>query len=367
MSVASLPQLTLEELEMSYRSAARAAGFALTLATLTLLTAPAASADDLTHALTSADVACNEAQLRVLLSHFSVARPAGGSPARPTTLLASYSNRYGFYDGLLVANQQPLVAAAGETAAPEQILAFHLNPSIRELLLNPARDPLPQISLEREDTASSYVPAGDPAALILYLDPTIDQTGGDARLQINNFTLPAPGQTSNGALATSTKPGRGLDTVLSLCHMDFTDFDRFVFSVLERTLRAEVLGSGSADAKIAIFRGTGGLTYRINVFPTAAPFPGKVAFQLTVQAAADGHLTGGQLAVLPTCPQGQQLGCTNSSLGVRLWVFPPVFAGSEVRQAGGPAVSLTYQTGQALPAAVAVDWERLLAGTTWNP
>jgi len=30
-------------------------------------------------------------------------------------------------------------------------------------------------------------------------------------------------------------------------------------------------------------------------------------------------------------------------------------------------VSLTYQVGQALPAAVTVDWERLLAGTTWNP
>ena len=352
---------------MSYRSAARAAGFALSLTVLSLSTVPAVSADDLTHALTAADVACNEAQLRVLLSHFTVTGPSGGSPARPTNLLASYSNRYGFYDGLLVANQQPLVAADPNSASPEQILAFHLNPSIRELLLNPARDPLPQISLEREDTASSYVSPGDPGALTLYLDPTIDQTGGDARLQINNFVLPAPGQPGNGALATSTKPGRGLDTVLSLCHMEFTEFDRFVFSVLERTLRAEVLGSGSPDAKIAIFRGTGGLTYRINVFPTAAPFPAKVAFQLTVQAAADGHLVGGQLAVLPTCSQGQQLGCTNSNLGVRLWIFPPVFAGSEVQLTGGPAVSLTYQAGQALPAAVAVDWQRLLAGTTWNP
>jgi len=352
---------------MSYPGAARSLGFAL-LPILTLaLSPPAASADDLTRPLTAEDVACNEAQLRVLLSHMSVAGPAGGSPVRPVTLLASYSNRYGFYDGLLVANQQPLLAAADAAVAPEQALAFHLNPSIRQLLLNPARDPLPQISLEREDTASSVVPAGSPDALTLYLDPTIDQTGGDARLAINNLRLPAPGQAANGALTTSTKPGRGLDTVLSLCHVNFTDFDRFVFALLERTVRAEALGSGSAEAKIALFRSTGELTYRIHVFPAAAPYPGKVAFQLTLQATPDGHLVRGILAALPTCPQGQQLGCTNSAVGVRLWIVPPVFAGSEVRRTGGPGVSLTYQAGQPLPATVTVDWERLLAGTAWNP
>ncbi|MEA2690665.1 MAG: hypothetical protein QOJ16_52 [Acidobacteriota bacterium] len=340
--------------------ATRAAGLALALAILSL---PAVSAQDLTHNLTSADVACNEAQLRVLLSHFAVTGPAGGNPGVPTTLLGSYSNRYGFYDGLLVANQVPLVGSA----PPEQILAFHLNPSIREFLLNPARPPLPQISLEREDTASSYVPATSPSALTLYLDPTVDQTGGDARLSINNFILPQTGQTCNGAQATATKPGRGLDTVLSLCHTKFTEFDHKVFSILERTLRAEVLGTGSPDSKIAIYRAAGPLAYRIDVFPTAAPFPGKVAFILNLQTTNDGHLVSGDLAVLPTCPGGQQLDCTNSSLGVRLWVFPPLWAGTQVRQNAGAGVSITYQVGQSLPRSVTVLLEQLLDGTTWNP
>lgn len=348
---------------MSFPSFIRAAGSTLALSVLFL---PAASAVDLTHALTPAEVACNEAQVRVLLSHLAVTGPDGGNPARPTTLLVSYSNRYGFYDGLLVANQQPLTATG--SVPPEQILAFHLNPSIRELLLNPARDPLPQISLEREDTASSYVPANDSAAMVLYLDPTIGQTGGAARLAINNFILPAVGQPYNGALATSTRPGRGLDTVLSLCHTEFTEFDRQVFSILERTLRAEMLGSGGDDLKIAIYRAGGPLTFRIDVFPTAVAFPGKVAFQLTVQATADGHLKSGQLAVLPLCQAGQQLDCTNSTAGVRLWIFPPLFAGAEVRRVGEPgSVSLTYQPGQSLPASVSVDWEQLLGGTAWNP
>jgi len=340
--------------------ATRIAGPLLALVALSL---PAAFAQDLTHNLTAADAACNQAQLRVLLSHFAVTGPGGGAPARPSTLLASYSNRYGFYDGLLVSNQQPLIGAD----APEQILAFHLNPSIRELLLNPARPPLPQISLEREDTASSYVPATSASALALFLDPTADQTGGDARLQINNFVPPQTGQTCNGAQATATKPGRGLDTVLALCHTKFTDFDRKVFSILERTLRAEVLGTGSPDSKIAIFRDQGPFAYRIDVFPTAAPFPGKVAFILNLQATNDGHLVSGQLAVLPVCPAGQQLGCTNSALGVRLWVFPPLWAGTQVRQDQGAGVSLTYQPGQSLPHSVTVPFEQLLDGTTWNP
>ncbi|HEV7518793.1 MAG TPA: hypothetical protein VGR07_21045 [Thermoanaerobaculia bacterium] len=338
----------------------RAAGFALALATLSL---PAASAQDLTHTLTPAETACNQAQLRVLLSHFAVTGPSGESPGRPTTLLASYSNRYGFYDGLLVANPVPLIGAG----SPEQILAFHLNPSVRELLLNPARPPLPQISLEREDTASSFVSATSPSALTLYLDPTADQTGGDARLQINNFISPQTGQTCNGALATATKPGRGLDTVLSLCHNKFTELDRKVFAVLERTLRAEVLGTGSPDSKIAIYRGQGAFAYRLDVYPTAAPFPGKVAFILNLQVTDSGHLVSGDLAVLPTCPAGQQLDCTNSSLGVRLWVLPPLWAGTQARQDQGAGVSLTYQPGQSLPRSVTVEWEPLLAGTTWNP
>jgi len=342
----------------------RAAGSILVLAALLV---PAVSAQSLTHTLTPAEVACNEAQLRVLGSHFAVTGPTGGNPTKPSTLLLSYSNPYGFYDGLLVANQEPLVATGGDTSDGEQILGFHLNPSIRELLLNPHRTPLPQISLEREDTSSSFVPATSPSALVLYLDPTVDQTGGDARLAINNFVFPPVGQIYNGALATATKPGRGLDTVLALCHTKLTDFDRKVFSILERTLRAELQGSGRPDVKIAIYRNQGAFTYRIDVFPTAVAYPGKVAFQLVLNATPDGHLVSGQLAVLPPCPAGQQLDCTNSSAGVRLWVFPPLFAGTEVRESNNSDVSLTYLPGQSLPSPVTVHWDQLLAGTTWNP
>jgi hypothetical protein len=331
-----------------------------------------ALAQDLTQMLTPAEVACNETQLQALLERLSFTNRTGGSTARPTTLFLTYSNRYGFYEGLVVSNQSPLSASSPAGVTPEEILAFHVNPSVRQFLLNPARLPLEQVSLEREDTSSDFVAASDPNAFLLALDPTLDQTGGDARLQINNFSSPAAGQSCNGFLSTSTKPGRGLSLagITAVCHTDLSTYDRFIFSLLERVLRVEVIGAGGRDAKVALFRGENPLTYRIDVYPLPTSpvngtLLGRLSLQLVLATDANGRLTTGQLSALPSCLGGQPSDCSNATVGVRVGLYPPIFGGSEVRTNGGAAVSLTYQPGTN-PGPVTVDWRLLLAGTPWN-
>lgn len=61
----------------------------------------AAAAKDLTQPLTAEEVACNERQLEKLLQRMNAAKESYITPQLPTNLLVSYSNSYGFYDGLL--------------------------------------------------------------------------------------------------------------------------------------------------------------------------------------------------------------------------------------------------------------------------
>lgn len=345
---------------------------ALALALSPVLAAPPAEAQDGT--LTGTEVACNEGQLMDLLERMRVTHPAGVTNARSTTLFLTYSNQFGFYEGLVVSNQSPLTAANAGAAAPETLLAFHVNPSVRRLLLNPERQPLDQVSLEREDTGSTFVAPNSPDAVILTLNPTLasDQEAGNARLQINNFLMPATGQTCNGFLSTSIRPGRGL-TQLGLttpCHTAFTEQDRTVFALLQRMLRVQVGGAGGArDSEVAIYRGEEPGTYRIDIYPVAADGTtslGHAALVLTVETDGAGALTGGQLALLDACAGGATSGCSNAAVPIQVFLFPPVFAGTEVRLSSAATVTLNATPGATGATPVEVDFGQLLAGTTWN-
>jgi hypothetical protein len=339
--------------------------YVLFLGALSALALPAQA--QLSNSLTPEQVACNEQQLEQILSLMTLERGNDNNPNRSLTLLVTYSNEFGFYEGLAVLNQTPLRANAPVGAnGSEHFLAFHLNPDIRMLLANPQRPQLAQVSLVREETASNLVAANSANALRLTLNPTLDPNAEDALLEINNFR--ATGQACGGARGVDVKPGRGLLAagLTQACHQQLTDFDRHVFALLERMVRVQVAGSQTVDTKIAIFRGDDPLTYRIDVYPLSATgqMSGKIALELELQADSQGRITTGQLRILPSCVGGFEGGCTSSSVALEVFLLAPVFGGFESRLASGPGVSISFPAGASAP--VSVDFGDLLSGTTWN-
>ncbi|HBL27666.1 MAG TPA: hypothetical protein DD490_12585, partial [Acidobacteria bacterium] len=136
----------------------------------------------------------------------------------------------------------------------ERYLAFSVTKA-RTIFLNPDRSELPQVSLSREESASNLVESGPWFNVILTLDASL---GGGEPLSINNLAEPPVEAAHNGFVATSTKPGRGLvaDRLLTPCHNKLTDFDRHVFTVLQRVVRASDLNQFyQPDMEVAIFRG----------------------------------------------------------------------------------------------------------------
>jgi hypothetical protein len=337
--------------------------------TYILATAGSLAAQPLSNSLTSEQVGCNEAQLAGLLDRLSVdgIRHQQSSVQSPSlavlarTLLVTYSNRFGFFEGLAVAGWVPSEAGAPEEAVRhESFLAFDLNPSIRTTLANPARLPLPQVAILREETSSTLVSDGSPEALTVFLNPTAALDAASGRLEINNLQTAA----SNGlAKNADTKPGRGLADLSAPCHTELTDFDRHVFEILERTFRVQAPGNLARGSKIAIFRGEEPLTYRIDVYPAGAK--GKVALDLAIQVDGAGHLQTGSLRVLPGCAAGGQLGCTSAAIALNFFLLPPVSGGGQTRVADDLRTEISYKPGET-PSPAAADFVRLLAKTLWN-
>lgn len=337
-----------------------------------VLVAGAATAQPLTNTLSSAQVTCNELQLAALLSRMSLQGVNDQQNNLSLNLLVTYSNRFGFYEGLAVANQSPFTAAnPGGATRAESFLAFSLNPSIRTTLLNPTRLRLEQVSLVREDTSSNLVNANANNALVVFLNPTLgaNDVNNPGRLQINNIQETTAAQCGLRR-GSDTKPGRGL-TLAGLttpCHTLFTDFDRAVFEILQRTFRVTSPANPAQDFEIAIFRGEEELTYRIDVYPVGtngAATTGKVALELTLTADGTGGITGGMLSILPSCSSGLQAGCTSSSVALNVYMVPPVFGGTEIRLTGDVEAQLSFVPGAATPAPAIIDFEQLLEGTPW--
>ena len=343
----------------------------LSVAALSLVFAAGAVAQPLTNDLTSEQVTCNELQLATLLNRMSLRGINDPQNNLSLTLLVSYSNSFGFFEGLAVANQAPFTAAnpGGGTRA-ESFLAFSLNPSIRRTLLNPNRQPLEQVTLVREETSSNLVGANAATALAVFLNPTLGGNDNNpGLLQINNI-----GETTAAQCGlrrgSDIKPGRGL-TLAGLttnCHTQFTDFDRMVFEILQRTVRAQSPTNAAQDFEVAIFRGEDELTYRIDVYPLAAngDAAGKVALELTLIPNGTGGIQTGSLRILPSCSSGLQAGCTASTVAVDVFMVPPVFGGAEIRLTSDVVAQISFQPGTELPSPVSVDFGELLEGTPWN-
>jgi hypothetical protein len=348
-----------------------------------LLSATSGKAAHLTNPLTAEQVACNERQLARLLERIEFGDPIVAYDQIPKTLIVSYSNAYGFYEGLALTNQDWRTLPFGVPPFPapyEHYLAFNLNPSLRTLLLNPARPELGQVSLNREQSSSNYVTPGGFLDMTVKLDPSLRGSPNPDPLEINNFEIPAVGEPYNGFLANSTKPGRGLDQdgLLTPCHNRFTDFDRHIFSILQRMVRVETSSYIIfiiLDIKIAIFRGERPNVYRINIYPIDAygpnipdpPVSGQIALELELSWTEDGRLKQGTLRGLPVCQGEERVSCTHSDAGTYVGLISPVHGGAQRRRLISdsivyePDISPDYNV-----PAVTIDMEEFLRETTWN-
>jgi hypothetical protein len=347
-------------------------------ALLVLLTSATAQAD-LTNRLTKEEAACNALQLDHLLGRVSAGDGILKSNQLPKTAFVTYSNPEGFYEGLALTNQDwrldPLLPSPPPT--PERYLAFHLNPSIRTLLLNPARPPVGQIALGREQASSNLVASGGPYDLTVKINPTLnpDPPSQDL-LEINNFEVPAASQPYNGFLANNTKPGRGLDQdgLLTSCHEKLTDFDRQIFALLQRMVRLTtyIQEEGQyGDSEIAIFRGEEEHTYRLTIYPLGtpgvSPAQGHVAIEIQLAWAAEGRLVSGTLRVLPPCGGPVRLDCSASNAITRVFLISPIFGGAEKWPDSLQSNEVYFDgLGGGISGPATYDFEALLAGTTWN-
>jgi hypothetical protein len=336
------------------------------LALLCLCPAAALAQPARTNPLTPAEVGCNQTQLARLLARMD----AGGQE-----LLVAYGDGGSFYEGLGVVGQ----GVFSGQLTPEYDLAFHLTPSLRELLLNPARAPLPQISLTREDSASNLVRPTNPHALTVRLNPQLPGAPG-ALLAINNLEIPAGGAPYNGFLGTSAGPGRGLalDGLVDSCHLKLTAFDHRIFSLLERLVRTSALlflggeDYNSIITSVTIFRGADPHTYRVDLYLGS---PNRLDQRMAVATRIDwdeqGRLTTGRMEVLPVCAVTGDPECTGDEVGiydqVTVRLIPPVLPGSQTWSETDPRLrKIVGGVGQSHPTPVDVDFAALLVGTAWN-
>jgi hypothetical protein len=324
--------------------------------------------------LTAAQVECNRDQLAAMLARARVTGPAGEVPEVPQILFLSYANRFGFYDGMVVGRSFFRPAAEPPVfprpvPGPEHQLGFHLNPSVRELLLNPERAPLEQVSLTRETSTSTLVVAGSPFEVVLAVDPTLGGLGGPGPGGLVIDNLSAPPAEGAGFRAADTKPGRGLTAsgLTDLCHTRFTDLDRRIFSILQRTLRPEIFdGSRNVryDTQVAVYRGEAPDDYRADVYlvdpQSGVRHPVPLEARIRVVADGSGRLTDGHLNLpVHSLPEGPE------AMGF-VAIVQPLFGGVDSE----PVSVVSYPVGWPVPGAPEsfwdFDWRDVLDGTAWN-
>lgn len=340
------------------------------LALVAVLSSPALASD-----LLSGEVACNRAQLVALLGRTQVETPEGPALPRPTTLFLTYSSRYGFYQGLALDGPWRNRADGSSVSMPEHHLAFGLNPTLRDVLLNPERPLLDQIGLAREESNSTRVAAGSSHVLTVTIDPTLASSMGArparaALLVINNLDDGAAARRSS-----DSKPGRGLavDHVTDLCHSRFSERDLEVFSILQRVLRVRAHGQDfDYDTEIALYRGATDDTYLAEAFAVdpAGEEAGSVGLAIEIGLDGSGRLGQSMVRGLRTCLPGTPPPCSALSIPFDVFLGPPTFPGAEGFDPDGPeTVHLSFAPGHP-PApddvAAPVDFGGLLSGTTWN-
>lgn len=354
------------------RSRSRLAAVAL----LAVLPALPAAGEIPGNPLSEAEVACDRAKLSALAGRSRLEVAPGPTPDSATavrTLFVTYSNRFGFYEGLAARTDWGEGTLPPVGSAPETLLSFHLDPDVRELLLNPGRPALDQVSLTREVSTSNLVPPGDPATMVLRIDPTLSTFAGEGAgdLVIDNLASP-PGDGAPGFRAADTKPGRGLTAagLTERCHTRFTGFDRRIFAIFQRVLRFSV-------EPLAAAPGDPGVDLEVIVYRDRAP--GVFVAEVVLVRPSTGEVVEPRADRRIRMTLGETDGDIDFLVLEPVTTFPPLSDRRVLAHAvrpgfgdRGPEVTPLgtlplHDLGVPPPPNVLVDWEALLAGTTWAP
>jgi hypothetical protein len=349
----------------------RARWFAITI--LSLLGAAAAAAQPFGRTLTEEQVACEEDQLERLQHRMWV--DLEGSQL----FLWRASASDGVYRGL-VSTGELGPDVTGRPARREGQLAFDLLLKAEEDFLNPQRVRLPQATLVRRETATSFSsPPGIPFYLLdLTFDlapEAVDPASPSRPIRITNR------RTAGAGAADGAGRGLALDGLLTACHDEVSEFDLRVMAILARTVRPSqcllepfsTCDAGFDRYKIVFFRGAEPLTYRMNVSPYL--FTGlvdsRVAFLFRLEVDAQGRLIGGDVQALPWCTGVTRTGCTTlTSPDFALFVLPPLRPGvdrqgeTEFRRAAH--LNIEYDGSPNNVLHDTVNWADLLRDTAWN-
>lgn len=347
--------------------------FLFAYALLTSRAGPAAALD-LTHPLTAGQVACEEARLETILPRFATNNEAWNGDQYYKSLAVSIRDTGGTLDALEVRNEGQRARARPSggppsVPLPEVYLAFHADPTVRSLLLNPGRRPLPQISLTREDGSSTLV-RDALRELETSFDPTIAGGVTTGLASINNLLPAAPGAPEPGDAAAATVAGRGLAGLPPSCGSPLTPFDRAVFLLLQRMVRVLPPADFAPDLKLAIFRGEDPHVFRVDVYKLRSPREaeeGRLALSVRVEWTDTGSLITGELSILPLCTGGQTVGCTSGLPDTMAYLIPPVAPGQLWSSSGRIPPLVIYGNTEGFQSPAAVDFAALLANTDWNP
>lgn len=321
--------------------------------------------------LTSDQVACNADQLRSVLGRSALLFGLFYDD-RTATLLFSYGAPSGALSGLAVMEQSDV---KGQTLGPEHQLAFTVGPSRRKPQRDPAQPQVNALYLQREPLATDMGLLEDEWAMAVIVDPTMSPpTNQDAStlLVIDNV------DDSEGGLPSTGKAGRGLMTLLTRCHNNFTAADLHVFDVLSRLVRADAYTTQQGDPKAerlhklaSIYRGEeavpipGGVraSYRIDLYPV--PVKGtlrRISLEMQIDLGDDGSLGNATLRALPACHSDDELGCSSAPGEAVVSVIRPGPA-EQLRQGAAPTVC--WRGGPGCPATATFSFAERLQGTTW--
>lgn len=296
--------------------------------------------------LTSAQVACDAGRLAGLLGRMAAVPGGPGGTGMNLTFTGS-----GDFAGVAY--------TPADGGSPERHLAFSTNPEETTLLRNPERPQLASVSLSRNVLNSDLVPATASAGLLrVLLDPTLSPgSGGGGVLAIDN---------RNGAHGGSTdaRPGRGLAGLIAPCHAGLSERDVHVLRVLSKLLRVET--AGAAAHKVAIYRGAEAGVFRIDAYPQASGGAGwgRLAAELEIAFGPGDELRTGTLRLLERCRPGGPEACTSVTRTTRLSLVVPARPGDSREETGATVTSAALGSGAG--ASAAVEFDGLLAGTTWR-
>lgn len=359
---------------MIYRRSTRRSILALAATAVSIAALAALPAGAQTRTLTAEQVRCNGDQLAELAARTRVERPEGAG-TKSIGVSYTFASRFGDLSGLAYTQQFHRDGRVAGT--PEHHLWFSGNSHEVRMLRNPARPPLPALSLTRNALNSDLVPAGNPDRFEVLIDPTLAGANGGSTpvqglLRLDNLEGPA-------GLATSAKPGRGLLGIVGSCHDRFTDADVHVFALLAKTLRAFPFDAegDSRDSVMTIYRDAasapaGGGTsaiYRIDVLPLGSGRGPELraSFTFEVEISDAGRLGHARLSALPVCSGGQTADCTEAGASAMVVLSEPVIPGEYWSMTPGTPSACTRDL-LGLPGCgpwVELELGELLAGTTW--